>query len=271
MSKRIWKTLLIPCLIIIMLMPSIQPAYASYATWYLDQEKDEFYSANRKTSGSFYCKYDKRTYNYEIASSVYYWHWDYDTDHSAVGTIRVSGGAKVITTGRVGVLSVTVSLILNPSSGGITQQDGEIAIREKDIGTINCEVNKPGDSKLLGLTQFVLGLVYEIMTLPFDPADIVYLLYSGSDLDKDAGPAGSDSTAHVTGRAKRGSAPNDAGVAFEFLYSYYKDGASGWKSYDLSISVRVEFGYWQATRTGQYRIVAARKYFSQSWRVYVKW
>ena len=280
MSKRIWKTMLITCLTIIMLMSTIPLAYADFMPWYLHSTKYDFYTSARTTSGSFRYRTRSGSYataEYTIGSSLQYWAFLYKYKkvgqwYVSYSDIRVAGGAKV-SGYNIGVMKVTVELTLYPVSGGTTQQDGEIYIQEFSLATIGCEVKKPGDQALRDTLNLVASTLWN--AIPgmgaFDPTSLAYLLYGGGDLDKDAGPKGGDSTAHVTGRPKDGSSPKFAEVAFDIAYWQLQAGATGWKLYELGIKVSVDFGYWRGTRTGSVPYIPARRSFSQRLKVYVYW
>ena len=278
--KKIWKTLVF-CLAIAIFMSTIQIhlAHANYSTLYLSCDKDNFYTSSRKTTGSF--TYQSRTYPYEIASSVQYWSFNhYDTSYSSVGTIRAGGAAEVINPSgypKLGVIKLTVELTLHPVHGywywfwwkEKTLQNGEINIREGHLATISLRIQNPGDQTLRNIVQVAMDALYASLGLPFNPMSIAYALVpSGSDKELHAGPKDGHPHAHITGR---GGGSYSASLAYDFLYTYYKDGASGWKSYELGIKISVDFGYTKQYRDGEMTVYVTNKKFDQRWTMYVYW
>jgi hypothetical protein len=273
-------------------MSTIPLALADYSTQYLYYDKDKFYSSSRSRSGSF--GYHGYTYDYGIASSVYYWSYNhYDTDSSSVGTIRVAGGASINNPAgaeSLGILRVKTELILHPLYKDWwwwwveTRQHGEIAIRKNNIGTVNLAVATSGDGRLRDILEPVADLCWVAMTtaagfpIPFDPLWIMYLNSVSNDWNAGPYPEDPDPDAYVEGvmgwqyPAWKPWCFSEAEVAYDFLYSYYKRGASGWKKYEVEIKITVDFGYVEDTYIGLYRNVrVTTQTFSQKWRMYVNW
>jgi len=270
-------------------MSSIFSAFAAYDTLWLSYDRDNFYTAARETAGSFYY-YDSQTgkgttYQYEIASAIQYWSFNHkDTPYSSVGTIRVAGGAKIVNPAgyrALGVLTVKVELILYPTWKDwwwwwtITTQDGEIDVRQNYMSAVNLRINRQGDSPLYDVAKVVLSQVMNLLSVPFDIFAIEYL--ATSEIDSEAGPDGGSPTAHVIGRAgwpdMQGRVYNNAELAYDFLYTYYKDTAVGYKGYELGVKISVDFGWVnEMTREGIPRnVYVTTRDFEQRWIVNVYW
>jgi hypothetical protein len=117
--------------------------------------------------------------------------------------------------------------------------------------------------------------LYSLIGCPFDIFALQYL--AGTSVELNAGPNGGHPHAHIAGAAGHPyDLPNphchsDASLAYDFLYTYYKNGASGWKSYELGIKITVDFGYVEQTKETERNVLVTTQSFEQRWISYVYW
>jgi len=294
MKTRIWKKLLLPCLIITMLASTIQPGLANFTTKTLISDSVNILQQAKSKGGSF--SFEGHTYKYGISAGLEYNEFDHlVTSDFCTGFIRVCGGACINNppgARQLGVLRLKTELILNDYYCDIwgnrkTKENAagsEIHVWYSQFGTVNLAIVGPGDQALRNLLTVVGSVAWTAMcamaeiSMPFWPAWIAFL-DSGGKYDQDCGGGlNRDADVYVQGvsgwqyPAWKTWCPSEAEVSYGFEFGYSRRDVTGYKLYKLTIKISVDFGYVTSTYQGTFRNVVLKTYtFQEGWNVYVYW